>query len=178
MRRVAVENLRDVSQPTLFQVIEQRLQQGANRLRASGTRIIDPHRGVAVWPDQPRPDGALVIGAVSLPAVAPVFSDVLVMSWRERAQPVRRQQMFRDHLEHRPLPLRGQGRERQADRKDLVGADRGIVQVFPHHVIEIIAFGKPKHLVKTPYHALGQAIQAGGRLVIGGQVSLQLGQHL
>src|SRR5579863_1776714 len=64
MRRVAVEDLADVTDAGIVQMLLERCQVG------SGTLTVTVQRQVCAGKraEQPRPDGALVIGAVALPS--------------------------------------------------------------------------------------------------------------
>src|ERR1017187_7090350 len=91
MRRVAVKNLRDASESRLIHVVEQRLDDFGDLLALCLPRAVDLHVGIAVRADEPRPNRALMIRAIPLPAVARVFRAIPRVLWRQRPQSVRRQ---------------------------------------------------------------------------------------
>src|SRR5262245_65761060 len=72
---------------------------------------------------QPRPNGALMIGAIAAKRVAFVSATVLMVGWSQAAQAVRRQQIPLDCCDNAPCLFAGEHAVEQADSEDLVGSD-------------------------------------------------------
>ena len=99
---------------------------------------------VDVRPDQPRPDGALVVGGVALGRAAAVVGPVAGIVGRERAQPERCQQGG-GCSRRRPgarSPRRA-ARSGSDDREQLVRPDRGVVAAGPVDDVEEAAAVRP-----------------------------------
>ena len=99
---------------------------------------------------QPGPDRALVIGAVAAPRAAFVAAAVAADRCGESVRRPRGEQLALDHRDARAaLSSRGSMRVRQADREDLVRADRGVARVAVDHIVEAAGRLVPEQLVEA-----------------------------
>ena len=81
------------------------------------------HPGLDERPRQPGPDGALVIGAVTLRRPAAVMRRIILFARRERTRAHRRPQLILHHLHHARGPFAlDQGQRQTAHGKELVRA--------------------------------------------------------
>src|SRR5882672_4122490 len=149
LRQIAIKKFRDVSQSGVAQVILCWLQPFGG-LRTRGWRsAINFHVRGYERSNQPRPNGSLMIGAITLGWAAGVASVILRVARRETAQPIERQQILLNFVDY---ALRAVGRQhavRQADGKDLIRTDRWIGRPVVHNVIETRVLFIPEKPVET-----------------------------
>ena len=125
VRRLAIKNLTDGPHRLVLQRIAHRLENGARRRDITG----DPVGREAEWPQKPTPDWPLVISAIALPNGAAIVRLVCGVSGCQRTQPERREKVASTHAHNSRLILRRERTMRQADSKDLVGPDAGIIAI-------------------------------------------------
>src|SRR5262249_47030663 len=95
----------------------------------------------------PRPDGALVVRAVTLANAAPVVRHVARLVGRQRAEPERGQQPCLDRVDDVPGARALEDGEREtADREDLVRAERRVAGAWPVRDVDDVVEG-PRRLV-------------------------------
>lgn len=116
MRRIPVRSLADRTETPVADVRVQRVQEADNRQPAF-------ERGLDVGPNQPWPDGSLVIGAVALARITTMTSPVFGRPRISRAKAERSQQGRARQYDAR-LHERA---HRQRDGQQLVGSQRRIV---------------------------------------------------
>ena len=127
-------------------MFDQAVEQAAG---AGGVVRVHLEPGVDVRADQPRPDGALMVGGVARPQVAVVAGLVIGVARRQRPQADRRQQPLANDVEHRRPPLGVEDRVGQGDGEDLVRPASRVVAVFAVHDVVNVAAGRvPEAVVK------------------------------
>ncbi len=87
----------------ISQVANQRLQERTGLFPV----VVGPEMGADKGPDQPAPDGALVIGTIALPPITTIVADVGRIIGSETAQTVRGEQMAGADVYHSALLLLG-----------------------------------------------------------------------
>src|SRR3989304_1759557 len=130
-------------------------ENGIEKLRAGlslGLARSPPHSrpGLDKGPDEPRPDGSLVIGAVSLANAPLIVGSIPRLPGRQRAQAERCPEARLDGLDDAAGPIGlGPGGGKPAHGEDRVGAEGGTarpgVMIGAHHIVEI-----PAGLVPEP----------------------------
>ena len=84
MRCFAIGDFGDVAQAVIFKMFEERLEIfAAGLLNASGRVLVNRYPRIDESPDKPRPDRALVIGAVSVAHSALIARRITGFSRRE-----------------------------------------------------------------------------------------------
>ena len=110
---IAVEDFADAAYAVVSQVVDEGLQEGAGQL----TVAVDAQVGADERAEQPAPNSALVVGAVTLAQVAAVMGVVLRVIRREAAQAVWGQQVTGANIHYGPGLLERQGAVVQGDGK-------------------------------------------------------------
>ena len=156
MWRLCVEDLAHAPQARLVEVPLERDQE----LAAMRHRLRSAAEGGQVRPDErsqePGPDGPLVVSAVALCGTARVARRVSGFSGRQRAQPVRGEQLLLDGPHDGPSLLGPQQRERKRDGEDLIGPQPWVGPAVPtDHVVEATARRIPENLLEAAFDRLG-----------------------
>src|SRR3989475_2582237 len=122
-RCVALADLGDRAQAIVGDVMSERCEKAPRGVGITVDLVMSERER----PEEPGPDGPLVIRAVAAPLIAPVAALVLGMARRERAQPARRQQMPAAGLDDAPLTTRRERALGKRHGEDLIRAKRGVV---------------------------------------------------
>ena len=171
-RRLGVRDLRDVAQPGVAEMLQQWCEEPAAGLAAGVVgAAVHPQPGLHERAQEPRPDGALVIGAVALDHPPFVMRPVAGFPRRQRAQAERRQQLPRDGVHDRRGALTLEQGEGQApDREDLVRAQGGVRRAGDvacvHHIEEAVPLRVPEACAERL--AGPPCLSGAGRLAEGG----------
>src|SRR5215469_14772456 len=149
MRRIAIENLRNVSQAGSTQMVLpwcQPLFGLRVRCRASAFYL---HICSYERPHKPRPYRSLVICAITTGAITGVKAVILRITWGEAAEPVGREQMFLHDSNHPLCSLRTQHGIWQADREDLIRTNTPVGQAVVHYVIQVATCFIPEQAIEA-----------------------------
>ena len=82
------------------------------------------------WPDEPAPDGPLMISRIACPQIAVIGRFVIGMPRRKRTQAERCEQLALHHIQHGSPAFWGERRMIERDREDLVRPAGRIVGVL------------------------------------------------
>src|SRR5678815_2657791 len=152
VRRVAVENLRDRSEPRFADVRAQWSEpeaHGAPRL----LRVSEhPEVRVGERAEQPGPDGPLMVGEVALPLRAGASGPVARVLRVEGAQTEGGQETPPDGPVHGAAPVRRKEVLRQRDGEDLVRTQRRVDSVLSDDVVEAFLVRIPEDFVEPAGH--------------------------
>ena len=158
-RRFRVENLVDGSDAALVQVVAETVQATA---RPGAVLRIYFEPGVDERPNEPGPDGALVVGRIARTQVAEVFRFIIRMAGRQCAQSQGSQQFFARDPQHGFPSILLEDRVLEGDCEKLIRPACRIVSMFAiDDVVEIVAIVVPKALVEGIPGASG-VVGAGG----------------
>src|SRR5579864_2929132 len=130
--RVAIEDLANTSKSVNVQVVRQRLE----KLGCPRGIIVHAEVRQREGSEQPAPNGALVICAVSFDHRAAVAAAISWIIRREAAKAVRGQEMPGAGIHHSALLNRCKGALGQRHCEDLIRADRSIMPLGPIEDIE------------------------------------------
>src|SRR5271165_5044279 len=105
LRGVAVEDLRDVSEPTVTEMLSQRRQPFARLATGGFTSTVHLDVCADEGSEQPRPYGSLMISTVALSGTTSISPAVLRIGGRQATQTIRRKQMLLNFLHHALRPF-------------------------------------------------------------------------
>src|SRR5215472_7356765 len=148
VRRVSVENLAESTHRLVLQCVAHRRKHSLRRLCVAGNSI----DGEAERSEKPGPDRPLVITAIAFEDAAAVACMVLRAAGRQRAQPISREKMTSADAHDSRLIVRIERTVRQADGKNLVRPDTGIVAIGTVNHIEQTFAVRPHKSCKTSFY--------------------------
>src|SRR5215469_7180791 len=99
------------------------------------TRTIELYIRADKRSDEPGPNRALVVSAVTARAITGIAGAILRIAGGKTAEPVRREQMLLHRSNNLLCAIRGQHRMRQADGKDLIRTNTRVRRAAVDHVI-------------------------------------------
>ena len=103
VRRVAFENLRDLAEAGIVKMLDQAADEVSNSFTLGALESINLDVSITVRSNEPWPDCPLMIGAITLPAIAGVPAAIFLVFGRKSAQSVWRKKMPCDNVEHSAL---------------------------------------------------------------------------
>ena len=162
---VAIEDFADRAQASVLQVVGHRFEHAQGQVTIAMATPVGQGEG----PQQPAPDGALVVAAVPFAGPTAVVAGIGRIGWAEAAEAMGAEQLAGADAHHAPLLFQLEPALRQGDGEDLIGSDAGVVAAGVARLlgvgvdhIEAASLRRIPEPLETAPHPLRQVLPAVG----------------
>src|SRR5207302_4559382 len=122
-RSIAIENFAERAEAARVNLAAERLEEALCRFAVAVHAIVRERER----PEQPAPDGALMISGVAIPGTTAVMAGISGFAGRETPQSMRGHETPRANVDNRLVLLGGQGAYRQGHGKNLIRPECSII---------------------------------------------------